>query len=454
MVEEVSVSLFWFRRDLRLEDNRGLEAALRGPHPVIPIFIFDRNILDKLEDRRDRRVTFIHRTLSGLKEKLRSWGSDLWVFEGTPIEVFGRLSAAAPERVRVRAVYTNRDYEPYAVRRDAGVAELLTASGATFESFKDQCVFERNQILNQSGSPYTVFTPYKRKWLASLTEADLALCAVQPLRHRFHRVTTSPPLPSLADLGFEASESSFPGTALHRDTLRRYGEERDFPARDITSRLGLHLRFGTLSVRDVARQARDIDPVFLSQIVWRDFFMQILHHFPHVVKGAFRRDYDRIPWRRDEKAFARWCAGNTGVPIVDAGMRELDRTGYMHNRVRMIVASFLCKHLLIDWRWGERHFAQRLLDYDLAANNGNWQWAAGCGCDAAPYFRVFNPWLQAKKFDPDGTYVRRWVPELGSGDYPAPMVDHKLARQRAISVYKAALDGSTPDPRERDSLFD
>ena len=430
-----TVTIFWLRRDLRLEDNAGLYHALKSETPVLPVFIFDQNILDQLENKTDRRVAFIHDTLVALQEQLARLGSTLDARYGRPAEIFPQLLA----EYDIKAVYTNGDYEPYATQRDAEIKKMLAVKGVPFHSYKDQVIFEKDEVLKEDGSPYTIFTPYSRKWKALLNEFYLSSYPVKKYRRHFLR---HPPksLPSLASMGFDNTGEPFPPATIKPRLLEKYGEQRDYPGIAGTSHLGLHLRFGTISIRALARKAVGSSDTFLNELIWRDFYQMILWHFPQVGRGkAFKPVYDQIQWRNNEKEFEKWCVGQTGYPIVDAGMRELNTTGFMHNRVRMVVASFLAKHLLIDWRWGEAYFAEKLLDFDLAANNGGWQWAAGSGCDAAPYFRVFNPTLQAKKFDPDGHYIRRWVPEWEELTYPRPMVDHEMARKRALTAYAKAV---------------
>lgn len=441
MRQKQKINLVWLRRDLRLHDNHALFRALKAGLPVQPLFIFDPTILEKLASRQDRRVAFIHETLGALHQRLQEHQGGLWVFHDKPLSVFQRL-VAEDGPYEIAGVFTNRDYEPYARRRDQQVRDYLKERGAAFYDCQDQVIFERDQILTKgAGKPYTVYTPYKRSWLGhlpseafvpfeGLSDFDPGCLAPFGTRH---------PLPNPETLGFSFETQDFPSTHPDLAVLAEYDQWRDFPARQATSQLGIHLRFGTLSVREVAAMAQRVNDTLLHQIIWRDFYFQILFHFPHVVRGSFRPEYDNIQWRESDSDFERWCRGETGIPIVDAGMRELNETGTMHNRVRMITASFLCKHLLLYWHRGERWFAQKLLDYDLAANNGNWQWAAGTGCDAAPYFRVFNPWLQAKKFDPDNRYIDRWVPERHKPGYPEPMVDHAFARERALAVYKEGL---------------
>ena len=429
------VSLFWFRRDLRLEDNAGLYHALKSDHPVLPFFLFDRTILDQLENRMDRRVEFIYTTLLEIQEKLRQHGAALEVLYGHPAESFGQILA----EFDLTAVYTNTDYEPYATERDQVIRTLLERKGVPFHTFKDQVILEKNEVLKDDGSPYTIFTPYSRKWRSLLGDFYLKSYPVRQYSRNFYQ-WKGKAIPSLASMGFKATGEPFPPATVKPGLLKKYKEQRDYPGIQGTSRLGLHLRFGTISIRILARKATDESDTYLNELIWRDFYHMILWHFPRVGRGlAFKPAYDLIKWRNNEKEFEKWCAGNTGYPLVDAGMRELNTTGFMHNRVRMVVASFLAKHLLIDWRWGEAYFAAKLLDFDLAANNGGWQWAAGSGCDAAPYFRVFNPTLQAKKFDPDGSYIRRWVPEWEGVAYPPPMVEHEHARKRALEAYSNAL---------------
>jgi len=429
------VSIFWFRRDLRLHDNAGLYHALRSGLPVLPVFIFDTTILDKLNNKQDRRVQFIHDTLCSLHRQLTDMGSTLYILHGTPEECYRKLTASW----NVKAVYTNHDYEPSACDRDNRVHALLQEKGITMHTFKDQVIFEKDEILKDNGTPYTVYTPYSRKWKEKLNSFYLSSYPTE--KYFGHFAGCAPyPVPSMEAIGFLHAPYDVVAPELNMDIARTYDRTRDVPSIRGTTRLSVHLRFGTVSIRELATQAAGANPVLLNELIWREFYMAILWHFPHVVTGSFKREYDNIVWRNNEQEFALWCAGQTGYPIVDAGMRELNETGYMHNRVRMIVASFLTKDLLIDWRRGEAYFAQKLLDYDLAANNGGWQWAAGSGCDAAPYFRVFNPQLQTEKFDRDLKYVRHWVPEYDQLSYTRPIVQHSMARERCLKVYKAALD--------------
>jgi len=425
-----STTLFWFRRDLRLQDNAGLFHALKENQDVLPIFIFDTVILDKLDDRDDARVAFIYQSLEILKTQLEALGSSLLVLYGDPVKLYATLNP--------KSVYANHDYEPYARERDEQISTILQRKRVVFKTFKDQVVFEKSEIVKDDGSPYTVFTPYSRKWRAALTRFYLKSYPTE--KYFAHFLKTKPlPFPTLAQLGFIPSAVDFPERVVKRTIIEKYDRQRDFPALKGTTRLSVHLRFGTVSIRKLAQLGAQKNDTWLKELIWRDFYQMILWHFPHVQSESFKPAYDRIDWRNDPQEFDAWCEGKTGYPIVDAGMRELNATGFMHNRVRMITASFLTKHLLIDWRWGEAYFAKKLLDYDLAANNGGWQWAAGSGCDAAPYFRVFNPQLQTEKFDKDMAYIKKWVPEFESEVYPKPIVDHAFARERVLRVFKNAL---------------
>ncbi len=429
------VNIIWFRRDLRLDDNAALYHALRSDVPVLPIFIFDKNILDQLEDKTDRRVAFIHSALNEMQQKLIKLGASLEVYYGTPLEIFKSLL----NKYRVQQVFTNHDYEPYALEREKLITQLLENHQARLVTFKDQVIFEKNEVIKDDGTPYTIFTPYSRKWKATLLEDHLKPFDTQKYFNHFFQQDAFA-IPSLQSMGFIEVEKSFPSKSLDEEIVKKYAVQRNFPAIEGTSKLGVHLRFGTISIRALARKSSGLSETYLNELIWRDFYQMILFHFPQVGHyKAFKQAYDMIEWRKDEDDFKKWCNGVTGYPIVDAGMRELNATGFMHNRVRMIVASFLTKHLLIDWRWGEAYFAQKLLDFDLAANNGGWQWAAGSGCDAAPYFRIFNPYLQTQKFDPKLEYIKKWVPEFQEFTYPAPIVVHEEARKRCLEVYGKAL---------------
>jgi len=428
------ITVFWFRRDLRLEDNRGLTEALRSGIPVLPLFIFDTNITEELPAL-DARITFIHEHLSRLDLQLKKQNSSLWVYQGEPQKLFQHLIGEQP----VSAVYTNRDYEPYARERDEQIARMLGERGISFHSIRDQVIFHESDILKTDGNPYRVFTPYKRQWMKELHPESLKSFPA-PTRGF---LPGSRQLPSLEKLGFQPSDLKV--RPYDTSSLNAYHELRDYPAADATTHLSPHLRFGTVSIRKIVRLALEKNETFLGELIWREFFMQVLYHYPHVVNNNFDRRYNGIRWRNDEKEFERWCRGKTGYPMVDAGMRELNHSGSMHNRVRMVCASFLCKHLLIDWRWGEAYFAEKLLDFELSSNNGNWQWAAGTGCDAAPYFRVFNPEAQLDRFDKKRAYIRKWIPEWGSPDYPPPLVEHAFARKRALEVYKKGLEDQIPE---------
>ncbi|MBU9936822.1 MAG: DNA photolyase family protein [Ferruginibacter sp.] len=429
------INIFWFRRDLRLEDNTGLYHALRSGKPVLPVFVFDKNILDKLENKTDLRVEFIHAALEELQSALVKMGSSLEVIHSTPQEAFRQLLA----RYRVEQVFTNHDYEPYATERDAGIAELLDEQGVRMCTFKDQVIFENDEVIKDDGKPYTVFTPYSKKWKSRLTDDHFRSYPTKNYFNNFYKQDPIP-VPDLRSIGFIGSRVVFPSKDLDEQLVKKYQDQRNFPAVNGTSKLSVHLRFGTVSIRQLVQRSMGLSETFLNELIWRDFYHMILWHFPQVGTGkAFKPEYDQIEWRKDNGEFDSWCKGQTGYPIVDAGMRELNETGFMHNRVRMIVASFLTKHLLLDWRLGEAYFAEKLLDFDLAANNGGWQWAAGSGCDAAPYFRIFNPYLQTQKFDPELVYIKKWVPELNEFSYPKPVVEHDLARKRCLEVYGKAL---------------
>jgi deoxyribodipyrimidine photo-lyase len=430
------IAIFWHRRDLRLDDNAGLYHALKSGYKVLPIFIFDQNILDKLEDKKDRRVEFIHHALSEMQEKLTALGSTIVVKYGNPNKIWQEII----KNFDVAEVYTNHDYEKYAIERDNEIRKMLNSKGIAFYTFKDQTIFEKNEILSGAGTPYTVFTPYSRKWKETINDFYLKSYPNEAYFQNFilHEKIE---IPSLLDIGFEAVGEAFPRKEIREELIKKYEELRDIPSILGTSRLSVHLRFGTVSIRKLTQKALELNEKWLNELIWRDFYMNILHHFPHISDGkSFRLVYDNILWRNNEAEFEKWCEGKTGYPIVDAGMRELNATGFMHNRVRMITASFLIKHLLIDWRWGEAYFAQKLLDFDFSANNGGWQWASSSGCDAAPYFRIFNPTSQTQKFDPELKYIKKWIPELNSFDYPKPIVEHTFARERVLRVYKEALE--------------
>lgn len=432
-----AVNIFWFRRDLRVDDNAGFAAALSAGIPVLPIFIFDKSILDELPPK-DARVSFIYDTLTAINVELKKEDvSGLAIYHGRPEEIFEELT----NTYNVQGVFTNRDYEPYALERDLKIDQQLASKGVSFHTYKDQVIFEKDEVVKNDGQPYVVYTPYKNKWKEHFN-AEIHI-KIHPSQSLLSNCISDIELTliSLDEMGFEQADIKVPPYHATPELIANYEDTRNFPAiAHGTSRVGPHLRFGTVSIRQMVRKAiQEQNEVYWNELIWREFFMQILFHFPHTTKNAFRPKYDRIEWRNNEKEFKKWCNGQTGYAFVDAGMRELNSTGFMHNRVRMLVASFLCKHLLIDWRWGEAYFAQKLLDYDLSANVGNWQWAAGSGVDAAPYFRIFNPMTQIDKFDKQKEYISKWVPELQELSYPPKMVDHKMARERCLEAYKAAL---------------
>ena len=428
------ISIFWFRRDLRLKDNHGLYQALESGKKVLPIFIFDEDILDLLENKSDKRVDFIVQALQTLNSFLKSKNKGIKIFKGKPLEIYKKLT----ENYEIEAVYSNEDYEPYAIKRDQEIADFLASKNINFHQFKDQVIFHKDEIVKADKKPYTVYTPYSKLWLNEFQKIDLQGFPSEKkldilLEIPFEEL-------KIEYIGFQKTDLTFevPEADLH--IIKTYEETRNFPAVKGTTQLGVHLRFGTISVRKLAKIAKENNLTFLKELIWREFFMQILYHFPKVVNHSFKSKYDAIPWENNPEFLEKWKAGKTGFPIVDAGMRELNTTGFMHNRVRMITASFLIKHLLTDWRIGEAYFAEKLMDYDLSANNGNWQWCASSGCDAAPYFRIFNPDEQQKKFDPDFKYIKKWIPEFGTKYYPKPIVEHKKAREKVLKVYKEALD--------------
>ncbi len=428
-------ALFWHRRDLRIEDNAGLYKALKSGGKVQPIFIFDKNILEKLP-KNDQRVLFIHQEIARLKSEYQRFGSDLKVFYGAPLEIIPRLV----EEHEITSVFTNRDYEPYALERDASIFESLKSLNCEFIGAKDHVIFEKNEVLKDDGLPYTIFTPYSRKWKTKLNENYLSAYPTLEYIENLQHSALQELIPML-EMGFESTQLfPFPERLPDEKIITNYSQQRDIPAVRGTSKLSVHLRFGTISIRQLAQQAVNLNESYLNELIWRDFYQMILFQFPHSVKNSFKKQYDKIVWEKDETNFKAWSEGKTGYPLVDAGMRELNQTGFMHNRVRRVVASFLTKHLLIDWRLGETYFAEKLMDFDLASNIGGWQWAASSGCDAAPYFRVFNPSLQQEKFDKQFTYIKKWVPEFGTNSYPTPIVEHKFARERILDRFKQALN--------------
>ena len=430
------VTVFWFRRDLRLDDNVGLHEALKGDHAVLPIFIFDSDILEKLPED-DARVTFIHDTLQDIQSTLKEeHKSSIAMFHGKPIDIFKHLV----DSYDIGSVYTNHDYEPYAKARDEKVASFLSEKHIEFKTFKDQVVFEKSEIVKKDGNPYMVYTPYMKLWKATFRTLDFKGFSSEMVLKNLISTTDLPNL-SLLDIGFIKSQQEIKPYLVTSSLIQDYEATRNFPSQDSTSKLGPHLRFGTVSIRKMVKKAiAEKNEIFWQELIWREFFTQILWHFPHTKNDSFKAKYDRIEWRNNETEFKAWCEGKTGYPLVDAGMRQLNETGFMHNRVRMLVGSFLCKHLLIDWRWGEAYFAEKLHDYDMASNVGNWQWVAGCGVDAAPYFRIFNPTTQIQKFDKDLNYIQQWVPDFQELTYPMPIVDHKFARERCLETYKTALN--------------
>ena len=430
--------LHWFRRDLRLKDNSALKLAQSSGSDVQCIFIFDKNILDRLEDEYDARVTFIYNELKKIDAELRNNGSSLWVFYGDPISI---NKALLKNHSDIDGLYLNRDYEPYSIKRDKEIAQLYIDCGKSFFDAKDHVIFEGNEIVKNDGTPYSVYSPYARKWLDQLRESNYSFKNGSIENISWHTLgINNYPFPSLKTMGFNESDLPVPSRLPDVGVIKNYEKSRNFPAiKNGTSHLGIHLRFGTISIRSLLKLALDNNKVFVSELIWRDFYQMVLFHNPHSIDKAIKPAYDKINWVFDKEQFEAWCNGNTGYPMVDAGMRELNNTGFMHNRVRMVVASFLTKHLLHDWRLGEAYFARKLLDFDLASNVGGWQWASGSGCDAAPYFRIFNPTSQFEKFDKGKAYVEKWVPELYSPNYPKPIVDHKWARERALRVYKEGL---------------
>ena len=431
---ENEISIFWFRRDFRLNDNAGLFEALKNSKSVLGLFIFDTEILEKLPNKEDKRVLFIHLAIKQLQHELLKVGSSLLVMHGKPLSVFEDLLS----KYNIQSVFANSDYEPSSIVRDKSIADLLASKNIPFQLYKDHVIFEKSEIMKDDGTPFKVFTPYSRAWKRKFYQDNITTFPSESLLANF--IKTQPlEIPSLSEIGFKNTETSSIQPIVDKNIIRHYDETRNLPGVNGTSNLSVHLRFGTISIRELALKAAELNEQFLNELIWRDFFMMILFQYPYVADGSFKKKYAAIGWRNNEEELKKWCKGETGYPIVDAGMRELNETGLMHNRVRMIVASFLVKHLLIDWRWGEAYFAEKLLDYELSSNNGNWQWSAGSGCDAAPYFRVFNPYEQIRKFDPDFVHTRKWVKNLEEFTYPAPIVEHKFARERFLEVFKSTL---------------
>ena len=429
-------ALFWHRRDLRIHDNKGLFEALKQNEIVHPIFIFDKSILDKLPNN-DQRILFIYQEIESLKKSYQNLGSDLWVYYGEPSEIIPKIA----QELNCSSVYFNNDYEPYALQRDQEIQVSLNKIKIEFIGKKDHVIFEKNEVLKDDGKPYTIFTPYSRKWKANLKEEDLREYSIEKYSGNLVQKQQGEALITLEEMGFESKVlHDFPNRIAKNEILKNYHLSRNFPAVKGTSKLSLHLRFGTISIRKLALIAREQNETYLNELIWRDFYQMIIFHFPKSAENSFKAQYDKIIWEKNEVHFDAWCTGKTGYPIVDAGMRELNATGFMHNRVRMVVASFLTKHLLLDWRLGAAYFAEKLLDFELASNTGGWQWAAGCGCDAAPYFRVFNPQAQQEKFDKSFEYIKKWVPEYGTSSYPEPIIEHKFARERILQRFKSALN--------------
>lgn len=427
------INICWLRRDLRLNDNKALYHALNSSYPVLPVFIFDTHILNHLSDKKDKRIAFIHQTLEQINTVLNENASSLYVLYDEPMVAFKKLCTA----FHIKEVFCNHDYEPYAIERDAAIQQFLLQKNIPFHTYKDQVIFEKSEVIKPDGNPYTVFTPYSRTWKQKYAQQKETIYRSEAHLSRFFK--TKPfPIPTLRAMGFEKADLQIPPINLEEQVIAYYHENRDQPALNGTSCAGIHLRFGTVSIRELVKLACRLNEQWLNELIWREFFMMILFHFPYVVNSSFKKRYDHIQWRNNEAEFELWCKGETGYPIVDAGMRQLNATGWMHNRVRMITAGFLTKHLLIDWRWGEAYFAEKLLDYELASNNGNWQWVAGSGCDAAPYFRIFNPATQTQKFDPQLTYIKTWIKDFKPGYLP-PIVAHEFARKRTLEVYKKSL---------------
>ena len=427
------ISIFWFRRDLRLDDNRGLYNSLKENNSVLPIFIYDKNILDKL-NLNDHRIEYINHAVLKMNEVLSKKNKSISCFYGKPEQVFLNLI----NQFDIKKVYTNRDYTPYSNKRDLIIKELLENNGIQFFDYKDHVLFEKNEIVKDNGTPYKVYTPFSKKWINKMYEQGIPKYMSENL---IENLINEKNTFNTESIGFTKSKINFLKSNISKEIVNNYELKRNFPSSNGTSKIGVELRFGTISTRKLITKANDSNNItFLKELIWREFFQQILHHFPKTINTSFKSKYERIEWLNDENNFKKWCNGQTGYPLVDAGMRELNKTGFMHNRVRMVVGSFLCKHLLIDWRWGEAYFREKLFDYETASNVGNWQWVAGCGVDAAPYFRIFNPHEQLKKFDKHFFYIKKWVPEFETDKYISPIIDHKEARERCLTTYKKALN--------------
>ena len=426
--------IFWFRRDLRLDDNHALFKALKSGYDVLPIFIFDSNITIKL-NQNDHRLNYINNVLDGLNKRLSENKKKIYIYKGDPIEIISKLII----KLKIKEIYLNKDYEPYARDRDDKIEKLCVANNVSYNSFKDHVIFEEDQIVKKDGTPYVVYTPYSRKWIEKFQSNQLDSYPSELNLGGFVDSDKIREVNYLMD--FEKNIISPKTYNLNKDLIDKYEETRNFPALDSTSRIGVNLRFGTVSTRKIVKTSSErSNNTFLKELIWREFFIQILWHFPHTTEKSFKDKYERIEWRNDMDDFKLWCDGKTGYPIVDAGMNQLNKTGFMHNRLRMVVGSFLCKHLLIDWRLGEKYFADKLFDYEQASNVGNWQWVAGCGVDAAPYFRIFNPEEQQKKFDKELQFIKKWIPNYDKDNYINKIVDHKFARERCLNTYKKALN--------------
>lgn len=436
MPDKQSINIFWFRRDLRLHDNAGFYRALKNVKPVLPLFIFDTVILDKLDDKDDARVTFIYQSLAQMDQELKKSGSSILIKNTSPKEAFTQIL----DEYEIDTVFTNQDYEPYAKQRDTEITQILADKGSKFLAYKDQVIFDRDEVMKPDKTPYTVFTPYKRKWLEKLNDFYLKAYPVEKYLQNLFKIKLE--FPPIQSIGFEISTLPIPDQT-YKNVIADYAKTRDFPALNGTSRISHHLRFGTISIRELATEAnKSAEKTWLSELIWRDFYAMILWHFPQTPDHAYKPDFDKIEWRNNEQEFQAWCKGETGYPLVDAGMRQLNTIGWMHNRLRMVTASFLSKDLLIDWRWGEHYFSRKLLDYDMSSNVGGWQWAAGSGTDAAPFFRIFSPAAQTKRFDAELEYIKKWVPEyLDPTKYPVPIVNHQEARARCLAAFKKALNG-------------
>jgi len=429
----MKTTIHWFRRDLRIKDNTALFHALSQNNNVQCIFIFDENIINELP-KNDHRISFIYDTLVNINYELNKYGTSIKIFKGDPIDVFKKIILDN----EINSIYFNKDYEPYTINRDNSIEKLLSKQNIKVKSYKDHVIFEEKEITKDDNKPYTIYTPYSKKWLKKIHETKITEYNIIPFLNNFKK-NKNLNIKSREELDFIKSDTLVYDFNSTDEIILSYEKTRNYPFIEGTSKVGPYLRFGLISIRTLVLKSINKDITYLKELIWRDFFSQILFNFPNVINSSFKNKYDNIKWENNEHFLNKWKNGETGYPIVDAGMRELNNTGFMHNRVRMITASFLCKHLLIDWRFGEAYFAEKLFDYELSSNNGNWQWAAGCGCDAAPYFRVFNPYTQQEKFDKGFNYIKKWVPEYNSNKYAKPLVNHKEARIKAIEHYKKYL---------------